>query len=101
MVAAATKLAVARDEIVVTTRRGQVVFVPDHPFNGIKVFSATMFEQRNRLGELVTEWIAAHPNVVVVEATVTQSSDAAFHCLAITIAYWQPIGRRHATRPGG
>ena len=95
-VGASAKLAVARNELVVASRCGEVVFRPNHPFNGIKVFSATMFEQRKRLGEVVTEWITAHPDIVLVDATVTQSSDAEYHCLAITVAYWQPIGRRHA-----
>lgn len=35
-------------------------------FNGVKVFSATMVEQRLRLGETVTEWIAAHPTFEMV-----------------------------------
>jgi hypothetical protein len=26
----------------------------------------------------------------VVDTVVTQSSDEAFHCIAITIFYWQP-----------
>jgi hypothetical protein len=56
-------------------------------FDGVKVFTATMFEQRHKLGELVTSWIDAHPGLEIADVVVTQSSDAAFHCLAITLFY--------------
>jgi hypothetical protein len=56
-------------------------------FNGVKVFSATMFADRERLGDKVTDWIAAHPTHAVVEMIVTQSSDDAFHCIAISLFY--------------
>lgn len=59
----------------------------DAKFNGVKVFSATMFADRDRLGDKVTEWIAANSHLKVTEMIVTQSSDAAFHCLAITVFY--------------
>jgi hypothetical protein len=59
----------------------------DAKFNGVKVFSATMFADRDRLGDRVTEWIAANGHLKVTEMIVTQSSDAAFHCLAITVFY--------------
>ena len=66
---------------------GRLVLRPGRIFNGVKVFSATMFEQRGQLGEKVTEWIASHPHATVTEFVVTQSSDASFHCLAITVFY--------------
>lgn len=56
-------------------------------FNGVKVFSATMFADRDRLGDRVSEWIAAHPACKVTDMVVTQSSDDAFHCIAITVFY--------------
>jgi hypothetical protein len=59
-------------------------------FNGVKVFSATMVEQRQRLGDMVTDWIAKHPDCEIVDMTVTQSSDSAFHCIAICVWYWDP-----------
>jgi hypothetical protein len=59
-------------------------------FNAVKVFSATMIEARGRLGETVTEWIAAHPRIEVVDIVTTQSSDSRFHCIAISLFYWQP-----------
>ncbi len=56
-------------------------------FNGVKVFSATMYQQREVLGEKVTEWLKAHPKCKPVDVVVTQSSDEAFHCIAITVFY--------------
>jgi len=56
-------------------------------FNGVKVFSATMVAQREVLGEQVTKWIAAHPKFKIVDIVVSQSSDEAFHCIAITLFY--------------
>lgn len=68
--------------------RGAVTFGSDKAFNGVKVFAATMFADRMRLGDRATAWIADHPHVEVREVIVTQSSDEAFHCLAITFFYW-------------
>jgi hypothetical protein len=62
-------------------------------FNGVKVFSATMFADRDRLGDRVTDWIAANGHLKVTEMIVTQSSDAAFHCVAITVFYSEPPRR--------
>jgi hypothetical protein len=59
------------------------------PFNGVKVFSATMAPERDNLGEKITAWLRDHPNCEVVDTIVTQSSDEAFHCLAITLFYWE------------
>jgi hypothetical protein len=56
-------------------------------FSGVKVFSATMAQERDQLGEKITQWLAAHPNVDIVDKIVTQSSDEAFHCLAITLFF--------------
>ena len=67
---------------------GRTVFMADHAFNGVKVFSATMAGDRLRLGEKVTAWMQSHTEFRIVEMRVTQSSDEAFHCLAITVFYW-------------
>ncbi len=67
---------------------------PGHPFNGVKIFSATMFAERDRLGEKVTEWIAANPHFMVVEIVVSQSSDASFHCVAFSVFYWEETTKR-------
>ncbi|HEX6838115.1 MAG TPA: hypothetical protein VF334_16170, partial [Polyangia bacterium] len=56
-------------------------------FNGVKVFSATMYQHRAALGDRVTEWIAANQHIRVVDSVVTQSSDSEFHCLSITLFY--------------
>jgi len=58
-------------------------------FNGVKVFSATMFAQREALGDAVTNWITNNPQFDVSDVVVTQSSDASFHCIAITVFYMQ------------
>ncbi len=54
---------------------------------GLKVFSATKARDRELLGETITDWIRGHPEHEVFEKIVTQSSDAEFHCLAITVFY--------------
>lgn len=54
---------------------------------GVKVFSATKAKEREFLGEAVTDWIRANPDVQVFDKIVTQSSDNEFHCLAITLFY--------------
>ena len=71
-----------------------LVVRPDLTFNGVKVFSATMFAPREQLGETVTAWMAANPQLTVTEFIVTQSSDSQFHCVAITVFYWERIARR-------
>jgi hypothetical protein len=60
-------------------------------FNGVKVFSATMAQERENLGDRITEWLRTRPQLAVVDTVVTQSSDEAFHCLAITLFYWEEI----------
>lgn len=60
-------------------------------YSAVKVFSATKMEDRMRLGETVTSWIAGRTkesgSFEIVDTVVTQSSDEAFHCLAITVFY--------------
>jgi hypothetical protein len=69
---------------------GRVVLRPGVMFNGVKVFSATMFADREQLGEKVTNWMASNTHLEVTEIAVTQSSDASFHCIAITVFYREP-----------
>jgi hypothetical protein len=52
-----------------------------------------MVAQRDRLGEVVTEWLATRSHLSPVDIVVTQSSDAKFHCIAITVFYWEPLAR--------
>lgn len=60
---------------------------PQSIFDGVKVFSATKFDERSVLGETVTRWMDANPNIAIVDKLVTQSSDQAFHCITITLFY--------------
>jgi hypothetical protein len=65
-------------------------------FNGVKIFSATVAHDREALGEKVTAWIRSNPQKEVVETVVTQSSDEAFHCIAITLFFWQGLAESAA-----
>jgi hypothetical protein len=56
-------------------------------FDSVKVFSATMVKQREELGETVTAWLTRNKGIKIIDTVVTQSSDEAFHCIAITIFY--------------
>ncbi len=60
-------------------------------FNGVKIFSATMAQDRDRLGERITAWIREHQDFEIVDTVVTQSSDEAFHCLVISLFYIEPL----------
>jgi len=66
-------------------------------FNGVKVFCATKFGDRERLGETVTLWLAMHPELDLVDLVVTQSSDAAYHCITISVFYFEKTKRMIAT----
>lgn len=59
-------------------------------FRCVRVFSATMALDREQLGEKITRWLLEHPGVEIVDKVVTQSSDEAFHCIAITLFYNEP-----------
>jgi hypothetical protein len=74
--------------------RGSIVVRPELQINGIKVFSATMYQQRALLGETVTAWITAHRELTIVDITVVQSSDAEFHCVTIVVGYHEPRAAR-------
>jgi hypothetical protein len=60
---------------------------PRNAFNGVKVFSATKFQDRDLLGDRVTHWLREHPEFEIVDMIVTQSSDAEFHCVTISVFY--------------
>jgi hypothetical protein len=55
--------------------------------NGAKVFSATRAKEREELGESITRWIRANPQIEIVDKIVTQSSDHEFHCVTVTLFY--------------
>ena len=63
----------------------------DRSFNGVKVFSATMFADRAQLGEKITAWMASSPQRKLTDIIVTQSSDEAFHCISISVFYHEPM----------
>ena len=56
-------------------------------FDGVEVFSATMARDRDKLGEKVTDWLKKNSDIQIVDKVVTQSSDAEFHCITITLFY--------------
>jgi folate-dependent tRNA-U54 methylase TrmFO/GidA len=59
---------------------------------GVKVFSTTLARDREVLGESITRWLAAHPELEIVDKQVRQSSDSQFHCLSITLFYRERSG---------
>jgi hypothetical protein len=59
--------------------------MPVQPINLVKVFSATKSRDREKLGDRVSDWLAANPTVQIVRTSVTQSSDAGFHCLTFVL----------------
>ncbi|MEZ4365003.1 MAG: hypothetical protein R2939_01790 [Kofleriaceae bacterium] len=72
---------------------GSITLRRDVKFNALKVFSATMMADREQLGDKITAWIRENPQAKLTDITVTQSSDEAFHCIAITVFYWEDAGR--------
>jgi hypothetical protein len=56
-------------------------------FTGVKVFSTTLARDRDALSDRITGWLREHPELEIVDKTVTQSSDREFHCLTITFFY--------------
>jgi hypothetical protein len=59
------------------------------PYNAIKVFSATKAADREKLGERITSWLRDHPQYRIAGAAVNLSSDESFHCLSVTVFYWE------------
>jgi hypothetical protein len=83
-------LAAARDEgylaltsLVGGGRTGGVM----QGFTGVKVFSTTLAREREHMGESITRWLEAHPELEIVDREVVQSSDSEFHCLTILFYY--------------
>lgn len=66
---------------------GRLVAPGCTPFHGIKVFSATKYQDRDVLGEHITRWLDDNPGLEVVDRVVLQSSDQAYHCITITLFY--------------
>ena len=53
----------------------------EYRINLIKVFSVTKARDREELGDRVSAWIAANPQLQVKETFLRLSSDSSFHCL--------------------
>jgi hypothetical protein len=51
----------------------------------VKVFSVTKAREREEIGERVTAWIAAHPELQILQTFVRQTSDSAFHCFSFVL----------------
>lgn len=51
-----------------------------------------MFADRGQLGEKVTAWLANSSKRKLTDIVVTQSSDAAFHCITVSVFYHETIG---------
>ena len=75
-------------------QQGQLTLRRDLQFNGVKVFSATMVADREQLGEKVTAWMNTQTQLKITDVIVTQSSDEAFHCIAITVFYREDVAAR-------
>lgn len=56
----------------------------------VQVFSATLARDRDRVGDLVTDWLRANPQVAVSEIRTHQSSDNSYHCLTFIIFGAEP-----------
>ena len=71
-------------------------------FNGVKVFAATMVQQRQDLGDVVTRWLEearrTRPGFELVDMLIRQSSDRAFHCISITVFYKETVNREKKRR---
>jgi hypothetical protein len=72
---------------------GKLTLRNDVKFNGVKVFSATMVADRDQLGEKVSAWMQNNSHLKVTDIVLTQSSDEAFHCIAITVFYYQDLAK--------
>lgn len=70
-------------------------------FNGVKTFVATMYAQRQVLGETVSQWLAdarRRPGFEVVDIVVRQSSDAQYHAVSIVVFYVEGSSKKKAAR---
>jgi hypothetical protein len=56
-----------------------------NPISVMKVFSATKAQDREVLGNRVTDWLNANPQLEVLKTVVSLSSDRKFHCLSLVL----------------
>jgi hypothetical protein len=71
--------------VAVVNDKDAVAPAAEAPISVFKVISATKAADRERLGERVTEWISANPQLEVRRTVVSQSSDNQFHCLSFVL----------------
>ena len=63
-------------------------------FDGVKVFAATMVQDRAVLGEKVTQWLTNNAETIdIVDIVVRQSSDNHFHMISIVVFYKRKPGK--------
>lgn len=62
-------------------------------YSGAKVFTATKAYDRDKLGDALTTWLTANPDVEVIDTVIRQSSDSQFHCLSMIVFF----NRREST----
>ncbi|HXU03577.1 MAG TPA: hypothetical protein VN903_21575 [Polyangia bacterium] len=55
------------------------------PIATVKVFSATKAQDREVLGDRVSAWLEANPQLEVTQTVVNCSSDRKFHCLSFVL----------------
>jgi hypothetical protein len=63
-------------------------------FTGVKVFSATMYAQRQVLGETISQWLEEarrRSGFEIVDIVIRQSSDAAYHCVSCVIFFREAV----------
>ena len=58
-------------------------------FDGVQIWTATMAREREGMGAQITRWMRDNPDKEIVDYTITQSSDAAYHCVVVTFFYRQ------------
>ena len=66
-------------------------FVGREPWKNADI---TAFGYMFELARGVSDWMARNSQLKVTDIVVTQSSDEAFHCIAITVFYWEDTSRR-------
>lgn len=59
--------------------------MPIAGYSAVKVFTSSNNRDRAELGESLSSWLAAHPDVEVVHRVVVQSSDRTHHAFSIVL----------------
>lgn len=59
-------------------------------FDAVKIWSVTKAKEREEMGETITRWLNANPDIEIVDKVVRQSSDSEYHCLSVVLFYKKP-----------